>query len=293
MQMSLHSHDTDLFAPRRLDEPRAKKKRSVGKSKSAKRRKPIEKETNIQLPHDAAAHVSAHVNDPIAMKHNAIASALGCAPRGAPGEHASANQHLEHLAKLFTSQPHDTLSTAAARARFGQCHEISVISRKWEEQFLHEPTGCERPCVNFACGCCFAGSLQTGELSDLNLTLCEFYVPAEYEKIKAAGWEWPKEAKPCLLCLRVEIYSRFIETRCNALSCTESINYAPIGNIVGEAGEYTADTCFLSRPDRYEGVLHPVVVPTVFDYGIMLVNGSRHLKQKLPYPEDANASFFF
>ena len=166
-------------------------------------------------------------------------------------------------------------------------------SRKWEEQFLHEPTGCERPCVNFASGCCFAGSLQTGELSDLTLTLCEFYVPAEYERIKAAGWDWPKEAKPCLLCLRVEIYSRFIETRCNALSCVESINYATIGNIVGEPGEYTADTCFLSRPDRYEGVLHPVVVPTVFDYGILLVNGSRHLKQRLPYPGDANSSFFF
>jgi hypothetical protein len=291
--MSLHSHDIDLFAPRRIDEARAKKKRTPSKAKGAKRRRPIETKTDLQLPHDVSVHASAHINDPIAMKHHAIASALGRECRTIPGEDASANEHLAQLAKLFTSQPHDTLSTVAARARFGQCHQVSVNSRKWEEQFLHEPTGCERPCVNFASGCCFAGSLQTGELSDLTLTLCEFYVPAEYERIKAAGWDWPKEAKPCLLCLRVEIYSRFIETRCNALSCVESINYATIGNIVGEPGEYTADTCFLSRPDRYEGVLHPVVVPTVFDYGILLVNGSRHLKQKLPYPGDANPSFFF
>ena len=114
--MSLHSHDIDLFAPRRIDEARAKKKRTPSKAKGAKRRRPIETKTDLQLPHDVSVHASAHINDPIAMKHHAIASALGRDPGAIPGEDASANEHLAQLAKLFTSQPHDTLSTVAARA---------------------------------------------------------------------------------------------------------------------------------------------------------------------------------
>ena len=79
--MSLHSHDIDLFAPRRIDEARAKKKRTPSKAKGAKRRRPIETKTDLQLPHDVSVHASAHINDPIAMKHHAIASALGRDPR--------------------------------------------------------------------------------------------------------------------------------------------------------------------------------------------------------------------
>ena len=85
----------------------------------------------------------------------------------------------------------------------------------------------------------------------------------------------------------------FIETRCNANGCVEDLNYATIGNIVGEAGEYTRQSCFVSRPERYEGVLQPVVTPTVYDYEIVLSNGIRHLRQKHDYPENENPSFFF
>ena len=118
------------------------------------------------------------------------------------------------------------------------------------------------------------------------------YVPMEYEKIRASGWIWPKEIKPCLLCLRAEIYSRFLATRFNANGCLQHVNYANVGNIIGELGEYTTDSCFVSRPDLYEGVLHPVVIPTIHDYAVFVRNGNMHLKQLHAYPDDNGPSFF-
>lgn len=74
--MSLHSHDMDLFAPRRIDEQRTKKKRSASKPKALKRRKPIdtslfddlacgrrcEEGTAVCGPHFLGGHAAALVN---------------------------------------------------------------------------------------------------------------------------------------------------------------------------------------------------------------------------------------
>ena len=248
----------------------------------------------LELEHDTTLHVSAHVTA-IDNKKSEISKLLGCPlPVAASNANTrSLQQHMCDITQMFTRTPHDTLSTTAAHAQFSQPDTITILDRKWEEKFLHEPTGCERPCVNAAPGTCFASTLKTGQVNDRKLTLCEFYVPIEYEKIRASGWIWPKEIKPCLLCLRAEIYSKFLETRCNANGCVEDVNYATIGNIVGEVGEYVSDSCFVSRPDLYEGVLYPVVIPTIHDYEIIVRNGNRQLRQLHTYPGDEKSSFFF
>jgi hypothetical protein len=253
---------------------------------------------SLQLHDDTATHAGSHTrHDEVNRKRTEIANILG-RPEVSPltmdeSTDLSINQHFSQIASWFTNKPHDTLSAPAARAQFSQTSEVVIVTREWEERFLHEPTGASRPCANFASGNCFAGLLRTGQISDAGLTLCEFYTKCEYERIAANGWNWPKETKPCLLCLRAEIYSRFIETRCNANGCISDVNYATIGNIVGQPGEYTASACFLSRPELYEGVLHPVVIPTIHDYEVILRNGCRHLLQLHKYPQNEVPSFFF
>ena len=294
--------ESDPVQPKKQSRKRAKNKGiSQPNCKKPKQKQKLVCETveallDLQLEHDSSLHVSAHVHmSEIDRKKNEICKLLGAPllPVSEATDTKSLQQHMSDITKMFTRKPHDTLSTAAAHAQFAQPNDVTILDRKWEEKFLHEPTGCERPCVNAAPGTCFASTLKTGQINDRKLTLCEFFVPMEYEKIHASGWIWPKETKQCLLCLRAEIYSKFLETRCNANGCTEDVNYATVGNIVGELGEYTEDSCFVSRPDLYEGVLHPVVIPTIHDYEIVVRNGNRHLHQLHAYPGDESPSFFF
>ena len=274
---------------------KAKKVHRPKKNKSHQTDKKKDTIVDLQLNHNSSLHTSAHV-DVVEQKKNEISKLLGspCLSTSTTDSHTKTlNHHMSDIAQMFMRKPHDTLTTNAAYAQFTQPDDITILDRKWEEKFLHEPTGCERPCANAASGTCFASMLKTGQINDRMLTLCEFYVPMEYEKIRVSGWIWPKEIKPCLLCLRAEIYSRFLETRCNANGCLQHVNYANVGNIIGELGEYTADSCFVSRPDLYEGVLHPVVIPTIHDYTVFVRNGNRHLKQLHAYPDDTGPSFFF
>lgn len=205
----------------------------------------------------------------------------------------SAKQQLSDIACLFMQHPHDTLTSIAARARFSQRDNVQIVRREWEERFLHEATGAERACVNATSGTCFASSIVNNHVQDPTFALCEFYTESEHAAIKEAGWSWPKSISPCLLCLRAETFARFLQTRCNAMGCLSQVNYAKIGNIVGEPGEYTAASCFLSSCSRYEGVLEPVVIPTIHDYKITSINGTRWLLQQHPRPSSAAPTFFF
>ena len=309
----MYTHRNKLSILKKLDRPKAKVDKDRPQ-KQTKRTHKVKKDTNeqqrpkedarlpevgdLQVDHNSSLHASAHVGmgvNAIGQKKVEISKLLGVPllPIDADTADKSLQHHMSDITKMFTRKPHDTLSTAAAHAQFSQPDDVTILDRKWEDKFLHEPTGCERPCVNSASGTCFASTLKTGQVNDRKLTLCEFYVPTAYEQIRAGGWIWPKEVKPCLLCLRAEIYSKFLETRCNANGCAEDVNYATIGNIIGEPGEYDADSCFVSRPDLYEGVLHPVVIPTIHDYQIFVRNGNRHLQQLHAQPECETPSFFF
>jgi len=150
----------------------------------------------------------------VEQKKNEISKLLGCPclPTSTTDSHTKTLQHhMSDIAKMFMRKPHDTLTTNAAYAQFTQPDDVAIRGRKWEEKFLHEPTGCERPCANAASGTCFASMLKTGQINDRMLTLCEFYVPMEYEKIRASGWIWPKEIKPCLLCLRADMFAMYCD----------------------------------------------------------------------------------
>ena len=160
-----------------------------------------EQSEKLQLYDDQAVHAASHTRHAdINRKRNDIANILG-RPEVDPlsvqeSAELSVNQHFSQIASWFTTKPHNTLSAPAAKAQFSQSKEVVIVTRAWEEKFLHEPTGASRPCANFASGNCFAALIRTGQISDTNLTLCEFYTKCEYEQIAANGWNWPKETKP-------------------------------------------------------------------------------------------------
>lgn len=201
--------------------------------------------------------------------------------------------HLREIASFLTRTPHDTLSSPVAMARMQQRSNVTVLRRAWEEKFMHEASGSERPCVNWMSRTCFASQITQNGVRDQNFGLCEFYTEEQYAAIKAAGWVWPENCVPCILCLRAAIFSQFLSVRCNATGCVSNVNYANIANIVGEEGEYLPESCFVSSSDRYEGVIDPVVIPSIYDYQICTHNGVRYLKQKHPRPENCKSNFFF
>ena len=158
---------------------------------------------------------------------------------------------------------------------------------------MHEPVGSERHCRNWLSRSCFAGLLESNGVKDPSFGLCEFYTEPELVDIQNSGWVWPTGARLCILCLRAEIHTRFMAARCNNQRVVSNVAYSPIANIVEEEGEYCVESCFVSDPDRYEGVMEPVVIPTVHDYTVYRANGVRHLKQLLPKPGDVKSNFFF
>lgn len=208
-------------------------------------------------------------------------------------EAVSARVHLQEISRYLTRLPHDSLTSAAAMARFSNTRDVAVLCRAWEEKFLHEPSGNERPCVNRASRSCFASKIINNGIRDKDFGLCEFYTQPEYESIRKSGFVWPVALSPCLLCLRAEAFARFLEARCNGVGCASNVNYASISNIVGQTGEYLPESCFLSSSKRYEGIVDPIVIPNVRDYEMTTVCGIRHLRQLHPKPEHVVSKFFF
>ena len=73
------------------------------------------------------------------------------------------------------------------RARlFAQCVG-KLLPRAYEEGFLHEASGCERPCINSASQSCFASLIESNAVLDPSFALTEFYLPDEYKQIEKSG----------------------------------------------------------------------------------------------------------
>ena len=163
--------------------------------------------------------------------------------------------------------------------------EVTPVPRAWEERFLHEAYGNERPC---AAGAepkgCWANRIFTNARAysapRAALTLVEFYTPSEYKLVEEAGWKWPEERRTCLLCLRVATHRLFVQRRASNVATPSGLHYAKISNLTGIAGEYHLADCFVSAPDRFEGLVDPVVIPRLNDYDIGVVNGVRCVRQK-------------
>ena len=202
-------------------------------------------------------------------------------------------QNLNEIASYLYRGPQNTLTTPAARQAMSYARDTVVVTRAWEESFMKEAAGSERSCVNGQRRNCMASKIRCNGLVDANFSLVEFYTQAEYREIEKGGWKWPDVRKQCILCLRASVYSRFMNARCCNVGVTPDVCMSPIGNIVGEPGEYCSQDVFVSGPSKYEGIIIPVVLPSITQFLVHRVNGIRYLQQLLPKPENMHTSFFF
>lgn len=206
---------------------------------------------------------------------------------------ASAGSHLDGICEFLTRQPHNTLATFLTREMFGNQQNTTIVRRAWEENFMCEAVGSERPCVNAASQTCFASKLCSNGVYDKGFALKEFYTEVEYARIQSDDWIWPEQRKQCILCIRNQVFAHFLNARCNNVGMSPVIVYSDIGNIVGKDGEYCVEDVFCSSQSRYEGMIVPLVIPSVADYKVVTVGGVRRVRQLLAKPEERCSSFFF
>ena len=119
--------------------------------------------------------------------------------------------------------------------------EVPIVTRKWEEKFLHEPLPTERPCVNSFNQKCFGSKLLPKSAKPMRL--CEFYFPGEVLSEST-------ELRPCLLCLREEAFKNYVQVRCSQSEIKNNVIFQRIGNIVNQRGEYCIESCFVSSTKR-------------------------------------------
>lgn len=265
---------------------------------------------DMQIVIDASTHHANHAitseeaEDVRAKQRCVISNIKKAAAAGGDAEHnMTANstaetremgpkEHYRGLARFLTRPAHSTQATSQVRLQAAKSNSVTIVTREWEERFLREPENGERACANSVTGNCFASQIVHESLRNCKLSLCEFYVPEEWERIKSTGWKWPEVTSPCLLCVRAAAHSKWMGVRCGATGCLASVSHCPIGNITGESGEYPLEMCFSSSSDRYEGILHPVVIPMVHGYGVTTRRGIVHLTQLIPKAENVRPFFF-
>jgi hypothetical protein len=203
------------------------------------------------------------------------------------------SQATEDLLRMLSQSPRDTLRTCQSTEGIVGRAAVTVVTRAWDERFMHEASGAERACVNSRSHTCFAGLIQSNGISDPSFSLVEFYTEDDYNLIRLDGWKWPLKRQACILCRRNEAFSRMLTCRCNGTSAPAGVCYSSIGNLVEKPREYCVEDVFASKAGRYEGILVPVVIPCVSDYKVTSIGGVRQLQQLLAYPDDRRSSFFF
>ena len=121
---------------------------------------------------------------------------------------------------------------------------------------MHEPVGSERHCRNWLSRTCFAGLIENNGVCDPTFGLCEFTRRKNKKPSSSRGgcgrssgaYAFCALDRRCLLGLWLLVVTG---KRCFL------VVYSPISNIVGQRGEYCAESCFVSSPTRYEGVSEP------------------------------------
>ena len=167
----------------------------------------------------------------------------------------------------------DILENLYGRAAAPPRPDVPVVTRAYEESFLREPTGSERPCV-------------AGELCE-----CMFIDPCT--PFVAVEFLLPGEAPPptphfCVPCGRKVTQKLFYDTLFTAGPAT-----APpcliqrYGNLCSVPGEYARECMLVSPP---HAPLHCMPLPIMSHqrnkYRVVIANGLKHLEQLRVRHED-------
>lgn len=170
---------------------------------------------------------------------------------------------------------------------------VQRVNRAYEEQFLREPIGSERPCLQGS-NC---EGLHISSAKDRAFILREFLLPAEQAEYEATG-KYSTERVTCVMCRRKELARAYFGIRGDNMSVELDSTLQDYCNIVNVKNEYRLEDCFVTHRRVYEGVLDPVVWHIRSAYRLKEINitdaaGKRHLVRhyeqwRMPYPSETS-----
>ena len=206
------------------------------------------------------------------------------APDADEFERMDSNEACAELARVLSCHPCDTLCAGAEDRAMLRAH-LTLVSRKWEEKFMREAEGNERPCAREPTQSCFASLLECNGLRDPTFALVEFYTEQEYAKIDPSSGQWPT-ASPnlCICCLHSEIAKEYFRSRQSQRNLLARVSVASIGNIAGQPGEYCIENMVVNSPNRHEGLVEPVAFFRPVDFVVTRARGKRYLRHTVPTP---------
>lgn len=185
-----------------------------------------------------------------------------------------------YVRALLQQPPCDTLSPEDIKHKEHVRVSIQVVRRAYEEGYLREPIGKERPCImGDQCQ-----GMHLPHVRDNAFVLREFLLPTEEDEYKRTG-KLPSEGRLCLMCKRSEIARAFINIRADGMGVKNNVVLQDYRNIVDEEGEYCLEDCILSSHTIFQGLLDPVVLHLRNAYRLKVVDGVRYYEQwRMKYP---------
>lgn len=185
-----------------------------------------------------------------------------------------------YVRALIHQKPCDTLSPEDIKHKDIVRSSIQVMTRAYEEEYLREPVGKERPCImGDQCQ-----GMQLPHVTENAFVLRELLLPTEEEEYKRTG-KLPQEGRLCLMCKRSEIARAFINIRADGMGVKNNVILQDYRNMVDVEGEYCLDDCILTSPTIYQGILDPVVLHVKTAYRLRVQNGVRYYEQwRMKYP---------
>lgn len=197
-------------------------------------------------------------------------------------------QHFPFVRALVQRNPIETFDIHQMNDRERFRSKIEAVPRAYEESFLCEPIGSQRPC------------LRGSQCEGLNITMAgdrafilrEFLLPSEQKKYEETG-KYRPESRLCLMCKRTEIARGYINTRAAAMGISDDSILQDYRNIVNVEGEYNLKDCILSSRHVYEGLIDPIILHIRSAYRLIEKDGVRHYEQwRMGYPSQTQHFLF-
>ena len=195
--------------------------------------------------------------------------------------------HFPFVRALIQRDPVDTFDIHTFNDRERLRAKIEPVSRKYEEEYLREPVGSERPCLlgNQCEG------LQITMAKDKAFIVREFLLPSEEKEYRQTG-KYKPEKRLCLLCKRKEISRAFINIKADAMAMREDSILQDYRNIVNVEGEYCLQDCIVSSRHAYEGLTDPIILHIRSAYRLIERDGIRYYDQwRMGYPSSNQQHF--
>ena len=197
--------------------------------------------------------------------------------KNAPYKHVSPWDHT-FVKNLMQRQPRANFNMNENPLVDKYRDTIEGVTREYEEKFMVEASGDQRPCVmEEACeGRCIPQSPH-------KFVLREFLLPSQlklYEETK----RYPIERAPCILCKRLQIAHMVVSARAENTGLRDNCLVQDYYNFVNIPGEYDLKDCLLSKKTVREGLVSPVVLHVRNAYKFVLKDGKRGYTQwKMPF----------